>query len=541
MELEHTEEETPEDEMVHVPLASARTKRFIATTGLLVAVTSVLGYTSRRAGLAVSSLLSVSRDPVSSSGIPGLVLLLIVTFTAVILLIASWKRPALFERAPTSLWRTVEALAIVFGLVVLLVWIPYLMLEPLALNPYFSEGDFRLLSWLDLWVIYCAPFIVGFTSIHRVGKIRYGLLAAVLAILLSFLVYTHLIEWASPPLFSSQLELNRQYILAQLGPLYSSSVDLAVTLDIFTRYPSAVPPAHMLLFLVMGLGLGRATKPYAGRALRFVKGGRITTLAIFLTILTLVVGFTVTPLGEIQEVKMRSIPDSNLSRTHMRSWIDPTSLSEGNLSTGHLEVVPSWLVGLSGTYWSRYVDTGWSGGGGKPIKESYYRYTFDIPHYDSPLAKSPTSINLSKHTPILLCWRASVMVEPERRLTKLWIRTIPKESLNRTIQVTPCLYRSKLAFKVDPPAIIAEMRVVYYTQTDHASSFPLRRADKRGSLYVPLGGYVTKKMKKAGIKDPRELWEWDSEKQCLDYAERTIFFVAGKKSETYVLSSVYTT
>lgn len=241
--------------MIPLPHLSARAKRCLATFGLVAAIAAILKTSVRYADKAIISLTGSSQAQTTAIGIHALVLLALVTFSSILLALVSWKRCITYRRSPAVLWRIAEGVAILFGLVVLAAWIPYLMTtQPIGESEAPSGGLAEYLrhpsdlqtspeplygrTILEVWVMFCAPFLVGLVSTKRLEKVRYGFASAILTILLSSIVYV-------------------QLVYAAFRPPIPSQTGVAVVRTVpFGRYPSGWASTMMLLSLLIGLTVG---------------------------------------------------------------------------------------------------------------------------------------------------------------------------------------------------------------------------------------------------------------------------------------------
>jgi len=254
--------EMPEDEMIPLPRFSARASRSLATVGLVATIGAVLKTSLRYADKAITSLTGSSQAQVAVVDTNALVLLALVTFSSILIALISWKRCITYQRSPGLLWRTAEGVAILFGLLVLATWIPYLMAEPIgsgALSgltnylplrhpPDLQTGSERAYGQilLEVWVMFCAPFAVGLVSTKRVERARYGFASAILTILLSSIIYVQLVYAAFPPAPASQTGV----VVVRTVP--------------FGRYPSGWASAMMLISLLIGLTFGYGLRMLLG-------------------------------------------------------------------------------------------------------------------------------------------------------------------------------------------------------------------------------------------------------------------------------------
>ncbi len=547
MSRESAPGEMPEDEMIPLPHLSARARRCLATFSLVAAIAAVLKSSLRYADKAISSLTSSSQTQTAAIGVRALVLLALVTFSSILLALVSWKRWITYRRSPRVLWGIAEGVAILFGLVVLAAWIPYLMIQPAApsedtpiiviaesgapsgLTNYLRHPSGLLASSeraygptpLEVWVMFCAPFLVGLVSTKRLERARYGFASAILTILLSSIVYTELTYAAFPPPSPSQIDS---------APAYRVEV---VRTDPFGRYPSGWVSAMMLVSLLIGLTVGYGLRmlvrghpplPTTRQLSLMVAGTGLLLSAFWLASI---------PWGGLEEIPPYVVVGSNASSRVLGSWVEPSDLKIGQNLTIYFRLKPiAAEFQLEWNYVSRL--SGARGGGAywAEIDSELVNHTVETSEWISK------EVPPDEFVPMFLSYIALENLGPRRRLMRLWRMAVPNESRDARDLIEPCLYGSRLAFEVDPSFEPDRVLLLYFINSGGSGVRGLKKVGVKEGVYR----VSSVRMLPRSMRSPEELGVWDPENKYLEceYSkDHAVFFAVAFKGKTVAVSNVY--
>lgn len=533
MSHEYPPDEVPEDEMVSVPLFSAKVKRILVASSLVITIGLTVRVSSHQVGRALSLLFASSAEQVPVSGIIALSVLAVVTAFSILLSVVIWRHMVSAFREPGVLREICGGVGVLFGFLVLSAWIPYLMIWPLALSAHLAgSGDFPVVTGLEIWVLFCAPFLVGFVSSKRIGRPGPSLVAAVFTILVSSVVYVQLIDMASPPLLSSQMDVMRRQAEELLGQPSQGGVVIVMCAPFF-RYPMGMPSIFMLISIIAGLGISYSRHVFGKRRPRTSARG---ILVLFTAIIVLLVTswFVLVPRGGVEEITVVGMVASNLSSRVLESWVEPADFEMGgNLSIYfRMEQGPAPFEFT----WQMIPACRGVGGGGRnwaEIDRELMIHTIEtsksILRYTSP----------DQCMPVVLCYITCDSLSGSTGLMGFWTTVLPNESLGTRALIEPCLYQSRLAFKIDPSLKPDRVTLLYFETNGRHGARPLRRViwEKEGIFKVEDLRRLPKSM-----RSPKQLGIWDPEDRYLEYDhlnDQTVFLVVAFKGEEVIVSDVF--
>lgn len=523
-------EEIPGDESRPVPILSARAKRMAAMSVLLAVMIITLGSSTRQVGKALSLILSSTATSVSLSGIAALLVLLLTTFASILIALLLWRRLGRDGRKASVAAEIGEDVGVLFGFLVLSAWIPYLAFWPLALQKYLQGSGNLFVVSLETWVLYCAPFLVGLVSSRRTKRTIPVFIAAIVALLISAVLYVALIQEASPPLFSSQIETMMNQA-EMFGPPEGETV--IVMGQPFFRYPAGIPSFLMLVSLMVGLAAGYA---FRLRGIRIQVSTRQIVLAVAVTVIVALGSWVLLiPHGGVEELRLSTIPVTDESSTILDSWVEPDELEPGENFTIDLEIGPS---PRPFELHSKMLYACGGGSGGWRRFDERMLDKLDEPVISFNVQTSNRTrygVDLSECKPMFLSYLTTEGSSAGKGMMRFYTKTFPNSSLQGQGLIVPCLYRSRLAFMIDPSLDPERTSIVYLTAT-RSGSITLRPIEPEGIYAFSDMSMIPKSM-----KSPQELAVWDSEATPLQYSsdDLAIFVAVVFTDHQIAVSSVF--